>query len=502
LSQTTDIWLNVPDNWLANLRLTSVLSWAIIVVALFIVPRNRKPGAATAWLMLIVLQPYLGALLFLLIGTPKLSRQRRAQQRRADALIAARLAEARADAELERFFDPPLPERYEPFVRLNASLGGMPACTGNRVELFAGYDVPMGRMIAAVDQAHSFVHAEFYILALDQTTEPFFVALENAVRRGVAVRLLADHLASRGFRRRQEMSRRLTAAGVNWHWSLPLKPHLNQWNRPDLRNHRKLLVVDGRCAFTGSLNMIDSSYLRKRNLERGQRYVEVVAATAGPVALEVNAVFLTDWFSEGGAPFDTNAPSASSLMPGWAGSALCQILPSGPGYDNDNNLKLFTSLIHAARHTLVITTPYFVPDDSLMTALTSAAQRGVQVVLQSSSVSNQVIVVHAQHSYYEELLRAGVTILLLKPPELLHAKHMSIDDDIAVIGSSNLDMRSFTLNLEITLVAYDQAVVSALRDVEASFRARSEELRAEQWSRHPWPGKLIDNLARLTASLQ
>jgi len=295
---------------------------------------------------------------------------------------------------------------------------------------------------------------------------------------------------------------RLTQAGVDWRYSLPFRPLSNKWNRPDLRNHRKLLVIDGRTAFTGSINMIDSSYLRRRNLRRGRYYVDLVTQVTGPIVMEVNAVFLTDWFSEGPATFNTAAPIARSLLPDWTGAALCQVLPSGPGYDNDNNLKLFTSLIHAARESLFITTPYFVPDESLLTAITSAAQRGVDVTLLTAAVSNQFVVHHAQHSYYEELLRAGVRIHLLKAPALLHAKHLSIDDDIAVVGSSNLDMRSFTLNLEITLVAYDTGVVRALRTVEAAYLERSLELTAEGWARQPLPSKLLDNLARLTASLQ
>jgi len=478
------------------------VSWLIVIGALFVVPRNRRPGSATAWLMLIVLLPFVGLLLFFLIGSPMLSRRRRAMQRTADNLIATRVDEAQDEPDLEPYFRPDLPVRFIPVIALNESLGGMPACAGNTVELIPDYDDAILRMAAAVDGARSFVHIEFYIMALDATTEVFFVALENAVRRGVIVRLLIDHVASRGYPRRREMAERLTAAGVDWHWSLPLRPLSNAWNRPDLRNHRKLVVIDGRSAFTGSINMIDASYSRRRNLRSGMRYVELVTHVQGPVVLEINAVFMTDWFSEGGAPFDTEDPPERALLPGWTGEALCQILPSGPGYDSDNNLKLFTSLIHAARGTVCITTPYFVPDDSLMTAITSAAQRGVDVVLLTAGVSNQFVVHHAQHSYYEQLLRAGVRVFLLGAPELLHSKHVSIDDDVAVIGSSNLDMRSFTLNLEITLVAYDAGVVRDLRAVEAAFLGRARELTLAEWLAQPWYGQLIDNLARLTAALQ
>ena len=480
----------------------SALGWAIIIASLFIVPRNRKPGAATAWLMLIVLQPVVGLLLFFMIGSPKLSRYRRGLQHRANELIAQRVHEVQEDPEVEDFFEPPLPDRYEPLIRLSAALGGMPACIGNNVELIPGYEAAIARMTEAVQAAREYVHIEFYIFAMDATTEPFFQALEDARRRGVPVRMLIDHVASRGFPRRKEMAERLTSAGIDWHWSLAVRPFSNHWNRPDLRNHRKILVMDSKVAFTGSLNMIDSTYARRKNIERGQRYVEMVARVEGPVVLEFNAVFLTDWFSENGARFDTTKPTARELRPNWTGSALCQVLPSGPGYDNDNNLRLFTTLIHAAREKVVITTPYFIPDDSLLIALTSAAQRGVEVTMISAGVSNQFWVYYAQRSYYEELLRAGIRIFLVSKPMLLHAKHLSVDDAVAVIGSSNLDMRSFTLNLEVTLLAYDAAVVQELRFVEADFRSRATRLDADTWRRRPLPAKLLENLARLTASLQ
>lgn len=492
----------LPLNWHKFVDIAYLATWPIIIAALFVVPRNRKPGSATAWLMLIVLLPYLGALLYLLIGSPKLSRRRRAQQRRSDRIIAERVARNRSDPDLAHIFVPEISERHEPFVRLNKALCGMPAVAANTVELIADYDEAIAAMTAAVDSARDFVHLEFYILALDRATEPFIAALERARRRGVPVRLLADHVASRGFPRRRELVRRLDAAGIDWRWSLPLRPFSNHWNRPDLRNHRKLLVVDGRIAFTGSLNMIDSTYSRRRNIRRGHGYVEVVTRVTGPIVSQVNAVFLTDWYSEGGTRIERAMPTPRELLPGWKGSALCQILPSGPGYDTDNNLKLFTSLIHAARRRVFITTPYFVPDDSLLTAIVTAARRGVEVTLLSSQVSNQFVVYHAQRSYYEELLRAGVRIMLLQAPAILHAKHVSIDDDIAVIGSSNLDMRSFTLNLEITLVAYDVEVVSRLREVESAFLARSVEVREGEWLERPLPGRLLDGLARLTAALQ
>lgn len=489
-------------DWLTIAGLAYALSWLIILAAFFIVPRNRKPGSATAWLMLIVLLPYVGLLLFLLIGSPKLSRRRRAQQRTMDALIAERVSEAMAHPVYANVFAPAIPDRFQPFVTLNANLGGMPAIRANRVDLLYDYDEAIRRMAAAVDVATSFVHVEFYILCMDAATEPFFAALKNAVRRGVSVRLLADHMGSRRVPERDRMCRRMTEAGIEWRWMLPVRPFANDWNRPDLRNHRKLVVIDGRVGFTGSMNMIHRSYHRPRNLRLGLAYVELVACVTGPIADELNAVFLADWYAEGGALFDFRSATPPGIPREWTGAALCQVLPSGSGYDNDNNLKLFTGLIHGARRTLVITTPYFVPDDSLLIAITSAAQRGVDVTMFSSAIGNQFLVHHAQRSYYELLLAAGVNIHLLPAPALLHAKHMSIDDDIAVIGSSNLDLRSLTLNLEITLIAFDEGVVADMRRVEEGYLQRSVRLSEAEWRSRPLALQFFDNLARLTAALQ
>jgi cardiolipin synthase len=480
------------------------VSWAIIVAALFVVPRNRRPGSATAWLMLVVLFPYVGLLLFWLIGSPKLSRRRRAQQRTMDARIAAGVEAARRDPARAAAFDAPIAPRYDPFVRLTRNLSGMPACGGNRVELLPDYDGAIASMTEAVRAARHVVHVEFYILAMDTATEPFLAALEDAVRRGVTVRVLVDHIGARKYPGRARMAQRLTAAGIAWHWMLPVRPFSNDWNRPDLRNHRKILVVDGDVAFTGSMNMIDKTYLMPRNLRLGLYYVDLHARLTGPVVAELDAAFHTDWYAETGELLA--APSAPAMAvpndsTGPAGS-LCQVLPSGSGYDDDNNLKLFVGLIHAARERVVITSPYFVPDDALMTAITSAVHRGVEVTLYSSAIDDQPLVFYAQRSYYEQLLAAGVHVRLVRTPALLHAKHLTVDDDIAVIGSSNLDMRSLTLNLEITLAAYDRGVVAALREVEATYAARSDLLTLERWRRRSLVPQLLESLARLTAALE
>ena len=181
---------------------------------------------------------------------------------------------------------------------------------------------------------------------------------------------------------------------------------------------------------------------------------------------------------------------------------LCQVLPSGPGFENNNNLMLFVALLHAARQRITIANPYVVPDEPLLLALTSAAQRGVEVTLIVSEIGDQFLVYHAQRSYYEELLKAGVRIYQYRSPLLLHSKFITIDDDIAAIGSSNMDIRSFQLNLEITLVCYNKEVVADLQEIAADYLHHARALQLDVWQARPPLIKLFDNLARLTSALQ
>lgn len=474
------------------------LSWVIGIVMLFIVPVNRKPSSATAWLMLIFLLPYLGLLIFLLIGSPKLNPHRRSQQRTMDHLIGEAVANARRQPDLQPFIAPELPPRYEPLGQLNANLGGMPVFAGNSVTLLSDYDAMIRGIAADIDAALESVHIEFYIIAMDDTTECVFAAMERAVQRGVVVRVLLDQIGSRKYPRRKAMLKRMSAAGIHWHYMLPVRLFSRQWNRLDLRNHRKIVVVDGKVGYTGSLNLIERAYHRPDDMY----YDELVARVTGPVVAQLNAVFVTDWYAETGELLTAQGTRDAPIFPPPTGTSLCQVLPSGSGHDNENNLRLFTAMIHAARRSLIVVNPYFVPDDALQLAITSAAQRGVDVTMINSEAPDQFMVYHAQRSYYDELLRAGVKIRLYRRPILLHSKFMVVDDDLGMIGSSNLDIRSFELNLEVSMTVYDPAIVGELRAVAEQYLQRSLVLELEDWQRRPLHKLLFSNLARLTAALQ
>jgi cardiolipin synthase A/B len=252
--------------------------------------------------------------------------------------------------------------------------------------------------------------------------------------------------------------------------------------------------------FMGSQNMVDPSYNKRGNIRRGLQWKDLMVRVEGPIVAGVNAIFITDWFSETDELLTREADPVHTVET--TDTLDCQIVPSGPGFEGENNLRLFNALLYAAQERLVIVSPYFVPDDSMLYAITTAAERGVKVQLFACEVADQAVVYHAQRSYYETLLRAGVRIYLYEKPIVLHAKHFTVDDDVAVIGSSNMDMRSFSLNFEVSLLVRGRRFVDKLRRLEDSYRTHSRELTLEEWLERPTRSQVLDNLARLTASVQ
>ena len=471
------------------------LEVVLVVVALVIAPRNREPSSALAWVLLMALIPLLGIALFLLIGSPRLTLERRRKQQNMDELIS----------EASRGVGPVRPGEDAPpwFPSVSAlveSVGRMPLLQENDARMVMGFADQLQALIEAVDSAERYVHVEFYITIRDATTAPFFDALRRAVERGVTVRLLLDHMGTRPYPGYRKTLRALTEMGVLWHLMLPVQPLKGRWQRPDLRNHRKLMVVDGVVGFVGSLNMIDPSYDKRGNRRRGLQWVDELCVVHGPVVHEIDALFVTDWYCETDELLSSSQEQSSADERD--GTLLAQVAPSGPAYEAENNLALFNSLIYHATSRISITSPYFVPDPSLLGAITTAARRGVRVELFVGEIGDQFVVFHAQHSYYAELLAAGVRIYLYPGPNILHSKHVSVDDQVAVVGSSNMDIRSFQLDLEVMLMVCGRTFVDQVKAVEDRYRSLSRELTAQEWSRRGFWRSVIDNLMRLTSAVQ
>ena len=464
-----------------------IIDIALRIFLIFYVPRGRKPTAATAWLLAIFLIPGIFVLiLFGIIGTTRPSRTRRKRQ----AIINAKVLSSQQSITQNSFND-----EIDPFIHLSRNLSKFPAVWGNRSSLHDNYIETIERITRDVAKAKHYVYIESYILSLDVVTEKLFEAMEQAVTRGVVVYVLFDSFGSRNFKHTRAMKRRMTKAGIRWKPMLPISLVPGKYSRPDLRNHRKLIAIDNTTGYIGSLNLIEPRYERKDDII----YEELVLRTEGPIAAHTAAIIAGDWYSETAEILkhfrETPKHTAET-------GQLMQMIPSGPAYKNENNLKLFLSLIYSAKKKIVITNPYLVPGEPLLMALITAAQRGIDVTILNSEAVDQWMVGHAQRSYYMQLLNAGIHLYLRHAPTLLHSKHITIDNDIAIIGSSNMDVRSFELNYECSLAIYDSAVVKKLQKIQTRNISESYLLTKTIWKKRGAWSLFLDSVARLTSALQ
>jgi cardiolipin synthase len=453
-------------NWLYD-----VLEWAIRAGALIIVPFRRRFTAA-AWLLLIFFLPIPGLLLFLAIGQPRFPKFRIEQFREVRPMLE-RLAEA---------LKPHRPEIITSAALFAERLGYLPAVGGNAAELLDDYDEVIGRLIADIDAARTRVSLVVYIFADDAVGQSVIDALARAVSRGVDCKVLLDPVGSLHWVRRTV--RLLRAAGVHTREALPLH-WLRRRTRRDMRNHRKLFIIDGRIGYAGSQNIV------RKDFRRGVVNRELTARCTGPIVSEMEAVFLAE---TGTAPPPAIEPAQST------GGAILQLLPSGPEYPLEGYQTLLVWQLHQASRRAIITTPYFIPDQDVLAALRTAVARGVEVDLILSRIVDQRIVNLAQRSFYDDLLRAGVRIHLFNR-YLLHAKNVSIDGELAVVGSSNVDLRSFQLNEEVSLLLFDPESVRSVESVQRGYIEQSEELRLEAWEKRSRVIMVAENFARLVSPL-
>jgi len=457
--------------------------WAIRIGMLAVVPVRRSPEAAKGWLLLAFFLPWPALALYALIGRPTYPRWRR-----------ERVARCRSVFELSSMVagehgpvSPAVPRGLVQAVTLIQNLGHLPPVSGNSITFLSDYDATIDALVAEIDRAQNHVHLLYFIFADDESGQKVIAALARATQRGVTCRVLLDAAGSRPWAR--SVVETLSRSGAAVHRVLALG--LRGYTRADLRNHRKIAVVDGRFGYIGSQNIVDADF------KPGIVNQELVARAAGPVVRELQAVFARDWFTETEQVLEGPAFFPDPTV---AGPAVAQVLPSGPDFPGAGIERLIVALVHGARERVVITTPYFVPDEALLDALGTAVLRGVGVDLVVSRIPDQVLVGLAQRSYYDELLAAGVRVHLFRD-KLLHAKHLTVDGELVLIGSSNVDVRSFTLNAEVSLICYDPAVTAQVGQVQEGYFAASDLLSAAAWRARPLRVKLGENLARLVSPL-
>ncbi len=459
--------------------------WLIRLVMLVYVPQRRSAAASRTWLLLIFLLPWPGLAVYAVFGRIYLPKRRIEQQLRA----SHRIRSVQAQMGPQAVVHPQLPPHLAPIVTLATRLGDFGPVGGNQVELLTDYSGAIDRLVADIGSARDHVHLLYYIYGNDATGRRVAEALARAVKRGVACRVLMDDVGSKPALAR--LAPAMRADGIEVQAMLPVGLFRRNAARFDLRNHRKLAVIDGSIGYAGSQNIVEPEFIK------GFPNEELMFRLTGPAVLQVQAVFLADYFFETGSQLGS-AGIFPELAP--VGATVAQVVPSGPGYQRENGQELMVDLLYTAAERVVITTPYFVPDEPFLQAVRSAVLRGVVVDLVLSEHSNQLVTQFAQRSFYDELLEAGVRIHLYRP-RFLHAKHLSIDDSIVLIGSTNIDIRSFALNAEVNVLLYDPAVAAQVRAVQDRYFTDSHLLTAEEWRKRPPFTRTLQSIARLADSL-
>ena len=471
-----------------------ILSVALWVVALALVPfvliRRKEPSATIAWILTLVFLPALGAALFLLFGRDRVRWPAR-RKRALDAVVRARVEAHQRGAATSELAAPPLENELErSLFRVGACLTHLRASSGNRVEVLVEGNATYESIGAAIDGARHHVHAQYYLIRNDATGRWFRDRLVAAAKRGVVVRLLLDGFGC--FPLGASWKRPLTKAGVRVGEFLPMRSVLLQ--PVNLRNHRKIIVVDGRTAFTGGYNVGDEYRGRMPGLGDWR---DVHLRIEGPAAAELQRVFFQDW------AFATNEPiSPEDYFPQVpaAGDATVAVVPSGPDTRNEAIHRLFFGAIVGAEREVLVTTPYFVPTESLLVAMEVAAMRGVDLQLLLPGRSNHSVTFHAGRSFYSQLLEAGIDLREYEPG-IVHAKTLVADGRVALVGSANMDLRSFRLNFEVHALVHDATTAARLVEAFRADAAQGRRVALASWRERPWTMRIKEGASRLVSPL-
>ncbi len=464
-----------------------------VVLSVRIIMRRLPVGVALAWLAVVLIFPFAGAVVYLLIGESRLGRQR---GRRARALRPGYRQQIKQlgekDGSEER-----LPAGARGLALLGEAVLESPPLPGNEIRLLHDAGEAFPALLADIDAARHSCHLEFYIWDVGGKADEVVEALLRAAARGVTCRVLVDAVGSKTFLR-SDRARRLRAGGVALREALPVTLRRLLFVRADLRLHRKIVVIDGAVAYTGSLNLADPA-LFKRNAGVGQ-WVDALARVHGPAVTALADICREDWFLETGelielARATNGAPEQVSI-----GQAPIQVLPTGPGAQVGAIEQVLLAAVYAAERELVLTTPYFVPDESLLAALLSAPGRGVDVTLIVPARVDSRLTHYASRAHQIDLLGAGVRIALYRGG-LLHTKSLTVDGQYSLFGSLNLDPRSLRLDFEVTLAVYDAGFTAALRRLQQTYLDGSDRLDEAACRSRRAVERFAENAARLVGPL-
>ena len=470
--------------------------FVLLALVVRVIMKRPATGVALSWLLLIAALPAFGAILYLMIGERRISRHRfrGLEALRDDFQHIRETAKNRGLMNVDW-------SRHSAAVagmnQLGSTLAGSPTVSGSRLQLFADTPEILKAIAKDIDAAQTSVLMEFYIWSAGGLADEVMEAVIRAAERGVKCCLLIDAIGARPWWKGAQ-PRQLRTAGVELREALPVGLFRTFVGRTDLRLHRKIAVIDGSVAWTGSMNLVDPRFF-KQDAGVGE-WVDAMVRAEGAVVAPLAATMIGDWVLESGESIDTVIERLGLKLVEPQGPSDVQVIPSGPAQSSDGLLQMILAMIQAAERELILTTPYLVPDDALLRALRGAAGRGVRVQVIVPEKVDSFLTRYASRSYYDDLLDIGVELYLYRGG-LLHTKSIMVDDKMSMFGTVNLDMRSLWLNYEVALFVYDPTFADQLRDLQESYLADSDQLDEQEWESRPFATKFLENALRLVSPL-
>lgn len=460
-----------------------ILVQVVLIVRVLLRP-HRDPPSRFAWIIMIAALPFAGAAAYLLLGETNIGRKR---VERMKVVLSALPGTDRTPGRDAPALRPEIPQHIQPLFSAGRSVNGFEPVGSNRAQLTADADAAIDAMVADIESATDHVHLLTYIWLPDNNGTKMVEALKRAAARGVTCRAMVDDIGSRSLIR-SGLWTDMGEAGIKLARALPVgNPLLRIFEgRIDIRNHRKILVIDNRVTYCGSQNCADPAFLPKAKYAP---WVDLVVRFDGPITRQNQCLFAADWMAYADEDLTglLRAPMAAS-EPGFA----AQVVASGPTERYSAMPEMFETLIYRTQRELFITTPYFVPVESMQSALCAAANRGVDTTVVFPARNDDFAVAAASRSYYRDLLAAGVKIHEYEAG-LLHTKSLTMDGEITLIGSANMDRRSFDLNYENNILLYDQDVTAQVRDRQESYLADCRRVTAEDVAAWPLRRQLWNN---------
>jgi cardiolipin synthase len=466
-----------------------LLHLAVLVRAILV--KDREPAARAAWVLLLFVLPVAGPVIYLLFGEPWVSRRFR---RQADGIyrdLAACVSQV--------ILPVPCEITEGSFRNAFATCEGIsrwPTATGNTGRVAPDSDAAIAMIVEDIDRAERTVHLSFYIWLGDRNGRLVAEAIVRAARRGVTCRVVADAIGSRAMIRSPHWTA-MAAAGAHLCASLKVPYGLAflAGHRIDLRNHRKIVVVDGRITWCGSQNCADPAFLPKKKFAP---WVDIMIRYEGPIVRQAEVIFASDWSVETGEDLRDHIVRTDPVP--IAGGFDAIATGTGPLSPKKSMTDIFASVLGAARHSLVITTPYFAPDTTLLDAIVAAARRGVDVRIVFPHRNDSRAVHAISRAYYPALAGAGVRIFEYRGG-LLHAKTLVADGAVALVGSANMDRRSLDLNFENNVLFRSEVLCREVSALQDRWFADTVEIAPEAIARRSVVRQFADNVLTMVAPL-